>query len=272
LGENSLETDYELEVLVDDCQPYPRAGVLFQNLDLGLEDLIGKLSRERGRFYAYIVDSLDERNGEYCQRGTGPNFQGDVLTLCTCKHRLRSSPNVQRDTWIAGLSGSPLTQKFFVHLQPATEANALFFLAKVLDYAVSQADLWKMLGKRFPREVRQNKAANLHVFGDVFQPIEGSGSNRVIDPFSPSSYVSPVRNHPHYAVSPDTGKPRWYKDINYTVSRRRQKFLVADPSMTFIWTRPTICRKGNIGRPGGGQGVWPGGVQQFLTELVRSSD
>jgi hypothetical protein len=170
---------------------------------------------------------------------------------------------------MAGLSGIPLTRKFFEHLQSVPEANGLFYLARILDYSVSQAEFWRLLGKKFPSEVRQSKASNIHAFGDVYRPIERVGNNPVMAPYLPESYNSPVWNHPHSKTSEDTGEPRWHKDINYSDSSgRRQKYLIADPSMTFIWSKPIIYRKGSIGRPGGGKGVWPGGLQQFRGELT----
>ncbi len=264
-----MERDDEIDCLADDCQPYPKTGPLLLNLNLDLEKLKAKLTNERGQFHAYVVDTLDIRNGEYCQRGTGPNFQGGVLTLCTCKHKLRASPNVQKGTWMAGLSGTPLTRTFFENVQSVSESNGLFYLAKVLDYSLSQLEFWKLLGKLFPSEVRQSKASNVDTFGDVFPPIELPGANRITSPYSPESYSPPVKNHPHFEISKETGEPRWHKDINYSDPfGRRQKYLVADPTLTFIWSKPHIYRKGSIGRPGGGKGVWPGGLQQFLGELT----
>jgi TrwC relaxase len=36
--------------------------------------------------FAYVLTSLVQRNGRFFQRGCGPNFQGDRITLCTCMH------------------------------------------------------------------------------------------------------------------------------------------------------------------------------------------
>ncbi len=70
-----------------DHQPFPRKGLLSDNSNLPLETLYSSLGSERTVVYRYVITSVDNNGGRFVQRGSGPNFQGNMVTLCTCKHR-----------------------------------------------------------------------------------------------------------------------------------------------------------------------------------------
>ncbi len=76
-----------------DKQPFPKKGILFKNLDLNLEQVLKKLGTEqKPEIYAYILStvSFSKEQDQFVQNGSAPNFQGDYITLCTCKHYMRS--------------------------------------------------------------------------------------------------------------------------------------------------------------------------------------
>ncbi len=132
--------------------------------------------------YCYIVASIHRQGEEFVQRGSGPNFQGDLITLCTCKHRMRTflAPEEWSGIWIAGFTSRPTGGK----------ANYLFYLMQVAHAFESQRELW------FSRDIlpaaKQAKAAHLDPFGDLYKP-----RSRKIDRWDPAGYLSPTRNHPH---------------------------------------------------------------------------
>jgi len=68
-------------------------GALYQNLSL--KELIQKLREEKGEVYAYVLTTIKYKNGEFIQTGSAPNFQGGLITLCTCKRFMRTWKPVQ---------------------------------------------------------------------------------------------------------------------------------------------------------------------------------
>lgn len=109
-------------------QPYPIAGErLHANLNLGLSALRRQVGCETNQTYSYVMTTvlsglcvkplpllaIAQSNRRSCgsrppratvnrgvphvvfeQWGSAPNFQGDVMTLCTCKHQMRSGMDV----------------------------------------------------------------------------------------------------------------------------------------------------------------------------------
>jgi hypothetical protein len=210
----------------------PQKGTLARNADLPLTLLLKQLRQEHCRASSYIVRSvhLDHDSGTFEQHGSAPNFQGGMLTLCTCKHQMRSTRSAHdwTDTWIAGLTSR--TEQF--------DGNHwLFYLAKVEAAYESHARLWDAL----PVRARNAKAAHAHYLGDVFKPkapiVAGSAE------FSPSSYVTP-NLHTHRQHPSDFG---WHKDIDYqhAVSHRRSPLIVAAPEQTYLWHEPILQLKHN---------------------------
>ena len=85
--------------------------------------------------YAYIMSSssvvLDGVN--LLRKGTGPNFQGGYITLCTCKHRMRTTlpADEWRGTWVAGFTSVECGGRHW-----------LLYLGKVKEAYESQSELW----------------------------------------------------------------------------------------------------------------------------------
>jgi hypothetical protein len=96
-------------------QPFPIKGALRRSLNTPLADLrwiSAKLLVQP--VYVYIVTSVKNCGGFLGQTGTGPNFQSDRITLCTCKHKDRAlwplvgkrgtnSADHWQGMWVAGL-------------------------------------------------------------------------------------------------------------------------------------------------------------------------
>jgi len=208
-------------------QPFPKVGRLVENLNLPLAVLDARLDGLRGRAVSYVVRTVRWNSGKQCleQRGSAPNFQGGVLTLCTCKHQMRASQSADdwKNIWIAGFTSRSIYDG----------RHWLFYLARVERVFESQSDLWNgMTGK-----VREAKAARQHYLGDMFMPKAAglAGNAR----YSPSRYYSPSV-HAHRKDPSDTG---WHNDISYIHADRHERqppLLVATPRLTFLWEGPVI--------------------------------
>jgi len=184
------------------CQPWPSGGKLRELLDVPLCKLRKQLEGEKGLAYAYIVRTVKPNKevdaDEFCQTGSAPNFQGDRMTLFTCKHKMRTSSVIEelirkrKPLWIAGFTGASYRQG----------RNYLFFLMKVGKSYTSQHSAWKSL-----REARNAKCTcrgTLSKFGDMYKPKEGLRCD-----FDPSDYEPPDGCHAH------ASKGLWHKDISY---------------------------------------------------------
>lgn len=211
---------------VELVQAFPSKGRLAVNRNVPLPLLQKQLVEVSGKTYSYVLSTVkfNEKQAVFDQHGSAPNFQGGVLTLCTCKHQMRSrrSVNDWPGVWLAGFSSRTIFD----------EKHWLFYLAKIESAYESHADLWSDLNV----STRKVKAAHRNFLGDVYEPKQPwpNGKQR----FSPSRYVKPER-HAHRQHQQDTA---WEKDIDYrhTVSANRAPLLVAEPNLTFLWQEPII--------------------------------
>lgn len=91
-------------------QDFPTTGPLASGLNLTLAELKNAVNaREEATVYLYVVRSATwEDARQVNQSGSAPNFQGGLITLCTCKHSMRAGRRVSKwpDTWVAGLTSS----------------------------------------------------------------------------------------------------------------------------------------------------------------------
>lgn len=227
---------------VRDHQPFPRAGRLADNANLALDALRDKISAGRATVYCYVVASIENRGGHFVQRGSGPNFQGDLMTLCTCKHRMRTFRSIDawKDQWIAGFTGA----------RAGSGQNCLVYLMRVSQAFESHHGLW--FAETVSFKAKQAKSAHLTEFGDIFRPRSESG-----DPFDPHAYIPPCSDHVHRP------NDRWHRDINYRgCSQRSAALLVGDSGHSYLWDRPTIAYPTSLHR---GQAKWD--LDDLLTQL-----
>jgi hypothetical protein len=198
-------------------------------MNLELDDIKGTLSNEKERVIPYIIKTIKfHNNGGFIQTGTGPNFEGNVITLTTCKHQMRSRFSVDewRGKWIAGFTGVSRNQ---------FSANYLVYLMRVERAFESHKDLWEKLD----RENRKTKNARFNTLGDLYQP-----KNKCSNKYDPINYYKPISGHSHYEDN------QWYKDINYLHSRwkRRAILLLGDRMMSYLWNRKLIRKICNFGK------------------------
>jgi hypothetical protein len=209
-------------------QPFPQEGKLFENLGSPLTKLQQRIGLNEAVVYCYVIDSVKEEGGHFVQKGSAPNFQGDVITLCTCKHHMRTSlsPNDWEGRWVAGFTG----------IWAGGGKNALVYLMKVSHAFESHYDLW--YSEDILPKAKRAKSARISTYGDLFEPIDHSS-----DPFDPRAYRLPHEAHSH------TSDNEWYGDVDRTgYGGRRAALLVGDPQYSFLWDRPTMFFPSSIGR------------------------
>ncbi len=211
----------------DSVQALPRSGALADRLNLDLDSLRERIDARDDIVYCYVIASVRFEGERFVQRGSAPNFQGDLITLCTCKHQMRSRLDSHSwiGKWVAGFSGRGAT---------GDGRRYLVYLMRVGQAFESQQELWSELEEH----TRQGKSSASHRFGDLFQPRLSPS-----DPFNPQSYETPCESHVHLE------RNGWYRDIAYTGrSKRRPALLVGDPTQSFIWDRPLVAAPFNLPR------------------------
>lgn len=201
-------------------QPFPSSGTLAADVNRDRDTLRARLDAGDDVAHCYVVASIRVEGGRFVQGGSGPNFQGDQITLCTCKHQMRSrlNPSEWVGRWVAGFSGRGAV---------GDGKRYLVYLMRVAEAYESQVDLWRALGEM----ARCAKTAEGHKLGDLFRPRDVPG-----DPFDPQTYAGPRPDHAHAWGN------GWYRDVAYTGrSGRRPALLVGDREHSFLWDRPLIA-------------------------------
>ncbi len=199
-------------------QSMPRNGRLAKNTNLSAAALVNSLDGfHQDTVYSYIVATVECYEERLYQTGSGPNFQGDLITLCSCKHLMRTYLDSEswKGIWIAGFTSVK-----------EMDSNSLFYLMKVGEAYESHRALWA--SSTISEEAKEAKAVHLDKFGDVYQPRRESGS-----PHSPMSYYRPCRDHVHCEPGD------WRQDIKYRDRYGRiPALLVGDPEFSFLWSKP----------------------------------
>jgi Nucleotide modification associated domain 2 len=208
-------------------QAFPDDGPLGKNLSAeALRRRIREGKVESETVYCYIVASIHDG---WVQNGNSPNWQGGVITLCACKHYMRTFlRNVDdwKGKWVAGFTGINVA---------GNRKNALVYLMKVDGAFPSFVDLWTSgsLGKR----TLMAKEADRNPCGDLYRPKrKGVG-----DPFDPLSYHGPRPDGVHHKV--------WHRDIAYEgILGRHPALLVGRQKLSFLWSEPSLYYKSTIHR------------------------
>jgi hypothetical protein len=194
--------------------------------------------------YFYVIQSIVNRGGHFIQTGCGPNFEGGLITLCTCKHRMRTFMDREDWTgkWIAG----------FTNMATGHGANFLVYLMRVSHAFESHSDLW--LSSNIPTTAKQAKAAHANRFGDIYKP-----RSTLTDPYDPRDYTPPHNDHVHAG--------RWQRDIAYVgCSGRYASLLVGDPDRSYLWNRPMLIYPFRLSR-----GQKKCGLDNLLAQLEQGS-
>lgn len=214
------------------AQPFPREGDLSRNINKRLPGFASKkppLDWGGRRVFAYVLTTVEiAASGQCIQNGSAPNFQGSLISLCTCMHYHRTWWRSWKGMWIAGFCGSR-----------CPGGNQLFYLMQVGDEYESQLDVWQALGAR----TRNAKSARRNRLGDVYEPNSTTASTEYV----PETYFPPYDNGPddrHVHLPKD----HWKQDICFRDPDRtakKPKLLVGDPERSFLWRRPRYSYTGS---------------------------
>ncbi len=210
----------------------------YTNLDA--DTLQARLSGKNGTAYCYVLDSARFEDGRLVHIGTGPNFAGGLITLCTCKHEMRTylDPEEWVGMWVAGYSDA----------KAGPARGHLVYLMRVRTAYESYRELWEALDE----PGREAKAADTNPLGDLYRPRNLSG-----DPYKPALYVTPRKDHDHARNN------QWHKDVGHLNRHgRRPALLVGDPKYSFVWDKPILAAPFELG--------W-GSTKVELQELVVPS-
>ena len=209
-------------------QAMSSAVTLVKNLNLPRETLLPKIGLfQQSTVYSYIVDTVEHHSGRLYQAGSGPNFQGGLITLCSCKHLMRTYLDTEswKGVWIAGFTSSRELPR-----------NKLFYLMMVSQAFESHREFW--VSDSIPEETKSAKAAHLDRFGDIYKPKSESG-----DPHYHRRYYEPCKKHVHCEPGD------WRKDISYRDRYGRTPvLLVGHPEYSFLWNRPLITSPFKLSR------------------------
>jgi hypothetical protein len=93
---------------------------------------------------------------------------------------MRTYPDIVKDTWIAGFTGSSKKYGY---------KNGLYYLAKIEETHSSFSELRKYLGQK----ISNNKDASEHKLGDIYFL-----KNNKKDPNDINNYHIPCKDHVHW--------------------------------------------------------------------------
>lgn len=199
----------------DNIQTFPNDGILQANLNLHASKLRKLLKKDSAtKLFVYSLHSVKIENSMFIQRGTAPNYQGDIITLCTCMHRMRTkitNPEDWEGVWICGIK----------------KPNHLFYLMKVKKAYNSMSDIFWGIDKKAVLA----KNASSHILGDIYEPKSKALSLK--EKVNPRFYQKPIEGHPHGE------NKEWHKDImNY--NNHSVLYLEGDPQNSFLWSKPLV--------------------------------
>lgn len=218
------------------CQPNHsgwQVPVVALPLDPTLQ-IVGKALGRDAVIYSYVMTSVTKENGLLKHDGCGPNIEGGLITLCTCKHHMRSAGHWLEDSkkasnkWVAGFTDNK------------AGGNVLFYLMQISEAYESHADLWRAFLQQGRKKILDVKNATNNPFGDVYQPKDTEKCISEIR-YEQESYEDPIDGHAH--------ENDWRKDVNYEgYGKQQAALLVGEPVNSFVWTKGAVFSKSTLPR------------------------
>lgn len=188
-----------------------------------LKELLSRLegqSRDEVRVYTVATTRLDKSTNIIRHLGSGPNLEGGLATLCTCKHSMRQNRAENwKGQWILGLTSRAANKGF-------NGEHYLLYLMKVDQAFESHKELFEYLNTTDRAALRIKNAVNNRL-GDIFEP-----ADICKDPLNHQMYKIPHKNHSHI------GNDGWHDDIAY--NGKSAPLLLGAIQNTFVWQQPMI--------------------------------
>lgn len=176
------------------------------------------------RVYTVSTTKFIEKSNLIQHWGSGPNLEGGLATLCTCKHsmRLNSSCEKWKDRWILGLTSRAKSKGF-------DGKHYLLYLMKVEKAFDSHKEMYEYLEINNKKSLQLKNAIGNRL-GDIFQP-----SDTCTNFTDPIMYKKPHGDHSHGY----DGDTLWHKDIVYA-KNKCAPLLLGNKKNTFVWSKPMI--------------------------------
>lgn len=210
-----------------------------------LQELLHRIAgypHDEVRVYTVETTKFIEKSNNVEHKGSGPNLEGGLATLCTCKHSMRLNHTCEdwKGRWILGLTSRAKSKGF-------SGKHYLLYMMKVEKAFGSHKEMYEYLEINNRKSLRIKNAIE-NPLGDIFQP-----TDTCTDFTDPSMYKKPHSKHSHgYGEITD-----WHRDIAYT-KNKCAPLLLGDKTNTFVWPKPMIIFDKNRG---------PGNMKLTLEDL-----
>jgi hypothetical protein len=200
---------------------------------------VSKYDRD-AEIYIYPHHEIFEAEDDtILQTRSGPNWQGPVMTLTTCKQFMRTWKKEPKDwegTWFCGLING---------------CRKILYLAMVHKGFASNYDLGHHISHTYGPEGFRAKSASWCPMGDLYVPkgvLEGD------DRYDPDNFMLPLANHTRRRETYSDGTPKWWKDIRFRNPQGRPPTTMLFNSLTVhLWTQWSKAPEGkqfSTGRSG----------------------
>jgi hypothetical protein len=219
-------------------QEWPKRGILKDNMNLCSDVLEQKIENEFGSGTHYTVKSIipSQSRDSFIQTGCGPNFEGGIISQCTCRHDIRAkyySSDEWESKWLAGFT--PYSQK-------RCGGSYLFYLMRIKKTFQSFQELHEHY-QNTNHKLIEVKSTENNPLGDLYIPINKDSSAC----HDPDNYTNSRSDHSHYG---ETGKlhdinyPKYLQKHKKTRTDKQATLLIGDPEFSFLWNKPIIMHKG----------------------------
>lgn len=182
--------------------------------------------------YCFTLHEIFYEEGIFKQTRSSPNWQGDVCTMATCKHQMRSW--LTPDDWLG---------KWCLAVTPRHCAdNSIFFAGRVDQTFASNYDYgaWTVRNKKLYAAKRADRDPR----GDVYLPRKDRNVSGELRYYHGNFHEPP--NHTRSLETYSDGTPKWWKDIDYKLYERRPPVLLFRPAI--IFSRPQARLNIPLGR------------------------
>lgn len=192
-----------------------------------LQELLARIADypyDEVRVYTVTTTKFIEKSNSVEHEGSGPNLEGGLATLCTCKHsmRLNHTCDEWKGKWILGLTSRAKNNGF-------SGQHYLLYMMRVEKAFNSHKEMYEYLKINNKKSLQTKNSINNRL-GDIFQPTDDCTNFT-----DPSMYEKPHNKHSH-----GSGKStHWHQDISYT-ENKCAPLLLGDKENTFVWPKPMI--------------------------------
>ena len=207
-----------------------------------LDTLVHRLSaseknlKSQVRIYTVASTRLEKNNsiGKIRHEGSGPNLEGGLATLCTCKRSMRQGRPIDywENSWVLGLTSRARSNGF-------SGQHYLLYFMKVEKAVLSHKELCLYLQGEYPSALEM-KSAVTNPLGDVYIPKRSCS-----DALNPAEFEKPHKYHSHGCLLGE----EWEQDISLKTRDGRvgTPMLIGDPRNTYVWGEPVVHFKEDRG-------------------------